>query len=341
MISGRRGRGAQAGLAPVPGGIGRHDAELQLPARELRRNEPANCDAASADLEGGGGQERRQERAVGVDADDRLAAAAVVEEVEMQRRRLASPGGGGVGRHERRPDVGRAQDPGGGQVSQGGCRATREIVGAPSGDRDRLEHVFLRGDRASAVVDSETARHHDEERPVVPEAQLDPEELRVALGIAEHRRHRPEVCGVVDDGDLHAIAAQVDGARGLLECCSHPGRWPLKGEKDVLREQVVTGRIAVGPGGRGHQQGSAKRPARGYHEPAGDARTAGRGERISPPRRHPSESASPHWVQPTGCVLSRRSAVVGVPPGTTKVTFTTAGSVVLGFLTMNVFAPVS
>ncbi len=213
--------------------------------------------------------------------------------------------------------------------------------GLPPGDRDRLQHVLLRCGRASAVVDPEAARHHDEERPVVPEAQLDPEELRVALGIAEHRRDRPEIGGVVDDGDLHAVAVQVDGARRVLECRADDGRGRLVGEEDVLEEQVVAGRVAVGPRGArrraGPRRALRKLPPRAH---APDARR-GEGRLALPSRRRAIGNASPHWVQPTGCVLSRRSAVVGVPPGTTKVTFTTAGSVVLGFLTMNVLAPVS
>ena len=52
-------------------------------------------------------------------------------------------------------------------------------------------------------------------------------------------------------------------------------------------------------------------------------------------------SRSDHWVQVVGCAPSTRSPVVGVPPGTAKVTITTAGAVVLWFLTMNVLAPVS
>jgi len=51
-------------------------------------------------------------------------------------------------------------------------------------------------------------------------------------------------------------------------------------------------------------------------------------------------AASAHLPQVVGCVLSMRNAVVGVPPGTTKVTVSEASAFV-SFLTMNVLEPVS
>jgi hypothetical protein len=182
-----------------------------------------------------------------------------------------------------------------------------------------LERRIRGGRRASAVIDAEAGRHDDEERADVPEPELEPEKTGVTGGIAVERRYRAEVGGVVDDRDLHALASAVGRARDAVERLAGRSRGRLRGEIDVLEEQLVARGISI----RQRRRCCRGRGREGH----------GRGERDG--RR-----AAAHLVQLVGCGLSTRSAVVGVPPGTTNVTITTAGSL-LSFLTVNIFAAVS
>ncbi len=167
--------------------------------------------------------------------------------------------------------------------------------------------------------------------------------MGVVGGVSEERGNRAEVADVEDQGDLDAASVLVHSGGCLLERGARARRGRLVGKEHVLDQQVVAGRVAVGTGGRRrrHQRGERHdRGERRRQEGASGARAAGRGDLVAPRPRRLESVASNHSLQVVGWGWSMRSAVVGVPPGTAKLTMTTAG-VVPGFLTMNAFAAVS
>ena len=74
---------------------------------------------------------------------------------------------------------------------------------------------------------------------------------------------------------------EVDGVRGLLERRADGRRGRLVGDEDVLDEQVVAGRVAVGPRGGGDEQGRTERAAH-RHERSGRRARRGEGRRALP-----------------------------------------------------------
>src|SRR5579862_6294444 len=316
--------------APVPGGVDRDNAVAKLPAGELRRHPPTHLGIAGADEEPPRRDEGREQCVLLVHADDGSAPAAVVEQVEAQRGLLPALGVGGVRGDERRSDVGRFEVADCGEMLDRGRRTLRERVGAGSVDVQRAQH-FLRGRRRpAAVVVTEPGRHRNEQGADVPEAELDAEEVRVVGGLAEEHSDRAQVGHGPDQRDLHSVSVGVDGVDRLLKRSLRGSARLAVRKEDVLLHQRVARGIAVRACRAGHQacDHQGKR-----HSAEG---MPGRAS----PRPRAAVAASDHWEQVVGCGLSMRSPVVGVPPGTTNVTVSTASAFVL-FLTMNVLAPVS
>ena len=139
-----------------------------------------------------------------------------------------------MGGHQGRPDVRGRQGSGPEEVVDGCGRGACEVVGVSGRDGDRLQHVRLRRGRPTTVVNAEAGRHHDEQWPDVPEAQLDAKVVRVVGRIPEQRRQRPEVGGVVDHCDLHTFTVEIDRVCGVLERGSDVRRGRLVGDEGVL-----------------------------------------------------------------------------------------------------------
>ncbi len=128
----QEGRARRAAL--VSGRVGGDDAEVQVAASELGRDEPAHLDVARPDLEGRRRGESREERVALVDTNGCLAVAAVVEDVEVEGGRLAQLGVRRMGGDKRRRDVGRVQGSRGLEGVHRRRRRLRQVVGCSPGD---------------------------------------------------------------------------------------------------------------------------------------------------------------------------------------------------------------
>ena len=96
------------------------------------------------------------------------------------------------------------------------------------------------------VEEAESVRHHDQERALVEEDELQPEEARVLLRLPPQRVGGAEVGRDVDDRDLDRIAGGARALRDLLEPVRDGLRdRRLEREKDVLRVEDIARRISV------------------------------------------------------------------------------------------------
>ena len=154
-------------------------------------------------------------------------------------------------RDERCPDVGRAESARRCETLNRDRRATRQVVGASGIDVKRAQHALLSCRRTSAVVNPESRGHGDEHRADVPEAELDPEKMRVVVGLSEQRPDRSEVGRVVHQRDLDSVSMCVHVVHGGLQGALGRPSGRAVGEEHVLQEQGVARRVAVGAGGAG------------------------------------------------------------------------------------------
>ena len=127
-------------------------------------------------------------------------------------------------------------------------RAAGEIVRARRRQRDRAEHLLLRSGRAAAVVDAEPGRHHDEQRPEIPEPELRRRDsarsrraCRTATGSPPGRR--PSSISATLTRSPWAYTSFAACSSAALAACE--GAWVR--EVDVLQQQVVARRVAVRP----------------------------------------------------------------------------------------------
>jgi hypothetical protein len=124
--------------------------------------------------------------------------------------------------------------------------------------------------RIGLAVDrvAEPVGHDDDQPAAIDERELETQELRVALRLAEEREGRPEVARRVDDchPDLEVVALgrRQQGVQALGLRLVDLGR---ERQEEPLDEEVVTRRIPVRP--RGRRQGEESKGA-GEHRHSPD-----------------------------------------------------------------------
>ena len=118
----------------------------------------------------------------------------------------------------------------------------------PPGRRELLQHGTPL--RIGIALDGiAVPRRHDDEQPVaVHKRELEPEELRVLLWLAEKREGRAEIGRAEDHRDPDPEMLLVRFAQDTVEAF-HRAAVDLRREReeDVLCQEVVAGRVAVRP----------------------------------------------------------------------------------------------
>src|SRR5262245_966606 len=161
-----------------------------------------------------------------------------------------------------------------------------------TGRRQAPQHAGRRRVRLSADCVAVAVRHHDEQAPAVHELELEPEELRIALRLAEERERRAEIRRRVDYRRLDLVPGLVSGLERLVQLLRSSlvdsGR---QRQEAVAHEQVVARRVAVRARDAWKGEEEADRDERSRASSRGH-RSPGGSRQDTLPRRHRARAAT-------------------------------------------------